>query len=89
MDMIFWRKTRKSERTTTSRILWKNLYGEAAETFRTRVAERVAAEVENIIQYDADKWWKCLAHAIREVGKEALGVMAGGAFSALGFRFLS
>ncbi|GKB67324.1 protein kinase, ATP binding site-containing protein [Tanacetum coccineum] len=40
------RRPRSSERSVKPRILWKNLYGEAAEAFRARVIEGSVADAE-------------------------------------------
>nr|GFA08391.1 retrovirus-related Pol polyprotein LINE-1 [Tanacetum cinerariifolium] len=60
-----------------SKILWKNLHGEAAEAFRARVTEGVTLEIEGRIVADVEQMWNRLANTIREVAKEALGLVTG------------
>ncbi|XP_071718054.1 uncharacterized protein [Rutidosis leptorrhynchoides] len=59
------------------RILWKNLNGEKAETFRANVVERMGAELKNAAFIDADQMWNNLASTIRGVAKESLRVAVG------------
>ncbi|XP_071714629.1 uncharacterized protein [Rutidosis leptorrhynchoides] len=77
MDLVLRRRVTMSARPVQPTILWKKLNGEKAETFKTLVVERVVAEVEMASHEDADQMWNCLASAIREAAKEALGVSVG------------
>ncbi|XP_071719227.1 uncharacterized protein [Rutidosis leptorrhynchoides] len=77
MDLVLQRRATKSVRQVQPKILWKKLNGEKAETFKTSVVGRVDAELEMVSNDDADQMWKYLASTIREVAKEALGVVVG------------
>ncbi|GJV15561.1 retrovirus-related pol polyprotein LINE-1 [Tanacetum coccineum] len=76
LDIHIKRRPRSTERAVKPRILWKNLYGEAAEDFRARVIEGVTSEEEDRL-VDAEQMWNRLANMIREAAKETLGVVAG------------
>ncbi|GKD30210.1 hypothetical protein Tco_1240988 [Tanacetum coccineum] len=73
LDIHIKRRPRSTERAVKPRILWKNLYGEAAEDFRARVIEGVTSEEENRL-VDAEQMCNKLANMIREAAKETLGV---------------
>ncbi|XP_071713470.1 uncharacterized protein [Rutidosis leptorrhynchoides] len=77
MDLVLQRRVTMSVRPVQPTILWKKLNGEKTETFKTLVVERVEAEAEKVSHEDADQMWNCLASAIREAAKEALGVAVG------------
>ncbi|GJY75806.1 hypothetical protein Tco_0480922 [Tanacetum coccineum] len=77
LDIHIKRRPRSSERSVKPRILWKNLYGEAAEAFRARVIEGVTPEEEDGSVADAEQMWNRLVNTIREAAKETLGVVAG------------
>ncbi|GJW50259.1 retrovirus-related pol polyprotein LINE-1, partial [Tanacetum coccineum] len=47
LDIHIKRRPRSTERAVKPRILWKNLYGEAAEDFRARVIEGVTSKEED------------------------------------------
>ncbi|GJU94647.1 hypothetical protein Tco_1319403 [Tanacetum coccineum] len=74
-----------TERAVKPRILWENLYGEAAEDFRARVIEGVTSEEEDRL-VDAEQMWNRLANMIREAAKETLGVVAGTLRTCIGRR---
>ncbi|GJZ16969.1 retrovirus-related pol polyprotein LINE-1 [Tanacetum coccineum] len=76
-DIHIKRRPCSSERSVKPRILWKNLYGEAAEDFRARVIEGVTPEEEDGSVANAEQMWNRLANTIREAAKETLGVVAG------------
>ncbi|GJT07059.1 retrovirus-related pol polyprotein LINE-1, partial [Tanacetum coccineum] len=60
LDIYIKRRPRSSERSVKPRILWKNLYGEAAEAFRARVIEGVTLEEGDGSVADAEQmesWW--------------------------------
>ncbi|XP_071709150.1 uncharacterized protein [Rutidosis leptorrhynchoides] len=71
------RVNRRASEVQPPRILWKNLNGEKAETFRANVVERMGAELKNAAFIDADQMWNNLASTIRGVAKESLGVAVG------------
>ncbi|GKB64329.1 retrovirus-related pol polyprotein LINE-1, partial [Tanacetum coccineum] len=56
------------------RILWKNLKGEAVETFRATVVERLAALEEVMSASGADQMWNTIARVMKDAAKESLGV---------------
>ncbi|GKD23608.1 hypothetical protein Tco_1225311, partial [Tanacetum coccineum] len=66
--------TEASEMVVEPRILWKNLHGEAAEAFRTRVTEGVTHELGGRTTTNAEQMWNRLANTIRGAAKETLGV---------------
>ncbi|GJX23374.1 hypothetical protein Tco_0227819 [Tanacetum coccineum] len=59
------------------RILWKNLNGDAAEAFRSRVSEGVSAQIEAISASDANSMWNFLASIIRDAAKDSFGEALG------------
>ncbi|XP_071699493.1 uncharacterized protein [Rutidosis leptorrhynchoides] len=67
----------RGARVVQHRILWKNLHGAKAETFRANVADRLSVEGDNVAPTDVDQIWNRMAFTIREVAKEALGVASG------------
>ncbi|XP_071687583.1 uncharacterized protein [Rutidosis leptorrhynchoides] len=77
MDLVLQRRATKRVRQVQSKILWKKLNGEKAETFKTSVVDRVDAGLETVSNDDADQMWNCLSTTIREVAKETLGVAVG------------
>ncbi|GKF24606.1 retrovirus-related pol polyprotein LINE-1, partial [Tanacetum coccineum] len=68
------RRRRRREATRRPRILWKNLQGEAVETFRAIMSEKLTAFEEDMSAHNADQMWNTLASVIRDVAKESLGV---------------
>ncbi|GKC96791.1 hypothetical protein Tco_1162233 [Tanacetum coccineum] len=58
------------------RILWKNLYGEATESFRAKVTDGVTTQVEDRTVANAKKMWNILTQTIREAAKETSRVIA-------------
>ncbi|XP_071687270.1 uncharacterized protein [Rutidosis leptorrhynchoides] len=77
MDLGTHGRVNRRARAIQPRILWKNLNGAKAETFRANVVERVGAETKNVDFIDADQMWNSLASTIRGVAKESLGVAVG------------
>ncbi|GJY05232.1 leucine--tRNA ligase [Tanacetum coccineum] len=77
LDIHIKRRPCSSKRSVKPRILWKNLYGEAAEAFRARVIEGVTLEEGDGSVADAEQMWNTLANTIREAAKETLEVVAG------------
>nr|GEU93060.1 hypothetical protein [Tanacetum cinerariifolium] len=61
-----WRR----EGSVLLRILWKNLNGDASETFRTRVAEGATIQEKVISSSDADYMWNTLARIIKNAVKQ-------------------
>nr|GEW55861.1 retrovirus-related Pol polyprotein LINE-1 [Tanacetum cinerariifolium] len=55
VDVLFERRRHMREATRKLRILWKNLKGEAVETFRATVVERLAALEEVMSASGADE----------------------------------
>ncbi|XP_071726967.1 uncharacterized protein [Rutidosis leptorrhynchoides] len=68
------RRVTRCVRPVQPKILWKNLNGVKAETFKALVMERVEVGVDTVNHGDADQMWNSLASTIRDVAKEALGV---------------
>ncbi|XP_071727503.1 uncharacterized protein [Rutidosis leptorrhynchoides] len=77
MDLEIQRRTNRSVRAILPRILWKNLSGDKAESFRAKVVERVDEEIYNVSHVDMDRMWNSLASTIRGVAKESLGEIVG------------
>nr|GEY85399.1 hypothetical protein [Tanacetum cinerariifolium] len=76
LDIHIKRRQRSTKRAVKPRILWKNLYGEAAEAFRARVIERISPKEEDRSVADAEQRWNRLVNTIREAAKETLGVVS-------------
>nr|GEY73509.1 hypothetical protein [Tanacetum cinerariifolium] len=72
MDVLLERLRHRREATGRPRILWKNLNGEAIETFRATVVERLA--VEDMSASNADQIWNTLACVMKDAAKDSLGV---------------
>ncbi|GJR56637.1 ataxia telangiectasia mutated family protein [Tanacetum coccineum] len=86
LDINIKRRPRSTKMAVKPRILWKNLHGEAAEAFRTRVTEGVTPELGGRTTTDAEQMWNRLANTIREAAKETLGVVAGASRTHIGRR---
>nr|XP_043639668.1 uncharacterized protein LOC122610773 [Erigeron canadensis] len=69
LDLFLSRRATKTEKAVRPRILWKNLMGEAAETFRSTTSARFSLEIQNGEHMDADQLWTYLAKAKKEVKK--------------------
>ncbi|PWA75129.1 hypothetical protein CTI12_AA244270 [Artemisia annua] len=54
-----------------------NLNGEAAESFRGKVLERLSTQLEDMTSRDADQVWNTLAGIIKDAAKDCLGVASG------------
>ncbi|GJR12096.1 hypothetical protein Tco_0794748 [Tanacetum coccineum] len=65
------------EGSALSRILWKNIIGDATEAFRSRVAVGVSTQLEALAACDADSMWNTLASIIKDTAKDTLGVAIG------------
>nr|GEV81144.1 hypothetical protein [Tanacetum cinerariifolium] len=70
----FERRRHRREATGRPRILWKNLKGEAIETFRTTVVERLMALEEVMSASGVEQMWNTLACVMKHVAKKSLGV---------------
>ncbi|XP_071739170.1 uncharacterized protein [Rutidosis leptorrhynchoides] len=77
MDLVTRGRVGRRTRVVQHRILWKNLHGAKAETFRATVANRLSVEGDNVAHTNVDQIWNRMAYTIREVAKEALGVTLG------------
>ncbi|GKF38235.1 retrovirus-related pol polyprotein LINE-1, partial [Tanacetum coccineum] len=69
------RRRRRREATGRPRILWKNLKGEAVETFRATVSEKLSA-LEDMYARNANQMWKTLASVMMRiliVGEKSIG----------------
>ncbi|XP_071695785.1 uncharacterized protein [Rutidosis leptorrhynchoides] len=77
MDLVIRGRVGRRARVVQHRILWKNLHGAKAETFRATVTDRLSVEGDNVAPTDVDQLWNRMASTIREVAKEALGVALG------------
>ncbi|GKC01325.1 ubiquinol oxidase, mitochondrial-like protein, partial [Tanacetum coccineum] len=86
LDINIKRRPRSTKMAVKPRILWKNLHGEAAEAFRTRVTEGVTPEVGGRTTTDAEQMWNRLANTIREAAKETLRVVGGASRTYIGQR---
>nr|XP_043614584.1 uncharacterized protein LOC122586666 [Erigeron canadensis] len=67
----------KTEKAVRPRTPWKNLMGEAAETFRSTTSARFSLEIQNGEHMDADQLWTHLAKGMRETAKAVLGETRG------------
>ncbi|GJW91913.1 retrovirus-related pol polyprotein LINE-1 [Tanacetum coccineum] len=74
VDVLLGRRRRRREAIGRPRILWKNLKGEAVETFRATVSEKLLALEEDMSASNVNQMWKTLASVIRDVAKDSLGV---------------
>nr|GEX30209.1 hypothetical protein [Tanacetum cinerariifolium] len=72
VDVLLERLRHKREATGRPRILWKNLNGEAVETFRAIVFERLV--VEDMSASYADQMWNTFACVMKDAAKDSLGV---------------
>ncbi|GJS91806.1 retrovirus-related pol polyprotein LINE-1, partial [Tanacetum coccineum] len=72
VDVLLERLRHRREETGRPRILWKNLNGEAVETFRAIVSEKLA--VEDMSASNADQMWNTLARVMKDAAKDSLGV---------------
>ncbi|GKC61423.1 hypothetical protein Tco_1089021, partial [Tanacetum coccineum] len=74
VDLLFERKQHRREVTERPKIPWLNLKGEAVETFRATVFEKLSALEEDMSARNADQMWNTSAGSIRDVTKDSLGV---------------
>nr|GEW87802.1 hypothetical protein [Tanacetum cinerariifolium] len=71
VDVLLERLRHRREAVEGPRILWKNLNGEAVETFRATVFERLA--VEDMSASNADQMWNTPARVMKDAAKDSLG----------------
>ncbi|GJW58457.1 hypothetical protein Tco_0105188 [Tanacetum coccineum] len=60
LDIHIKKRPRSTKMAIITRILWKNLYGEAAKAFRVKVIEGVTPEVEGTSRTHIgrkESWW--------------------------------
>ncbi|XP_071704211.1 uncharacterized protein [Rutidosis leptorrhynchoides] len=69
MDLVTQGRVGRRVKAVQPRILWKNLYGANAETFRVTVTDRLSVEGNNVALTNADQMWNHMASTIRECGK--------------------
>ncbi|GJV97158.1 hypothetical protein Tco_1548735 [Tanacetum coccineum] len=74
VDVFFKTQRHRRELTGRRRIMWKNLKGEAVETFRASVIEKLVAFEEDMRASNANQMWNTLACAIKDAAKDSLGV---------------
>nr|GEV28415.1 hypothetical protein [Tanacetum cinerariifolium] len=72
VDVLLERLRHRREATRRPRILWKNLNGEAIETFRATVSKRLA--VEDMSPSNTDQMWNTLARVMKDAVEDSLGV---------------
>nr|GEY68845.1 hypothetical protein [Tanacetum cinerariifolium] len=77
LDILFKSVQPRMDGSPLSRILWKNLSGDATEAFRSKVAEGVSTRVETLVACDADSMWNAVASIIKDAAKDTLGVAIG------------
>ncbi|XP_071687066.1 uncharacterized protein [Rutidosis leptorrhynchoides] len=77
MDLVTRGRVGRRARVVQPRILWKNLYGVNAETFRANVVDRLSVEGDNVAPNDANQIWNRMASNTRDVAKETLGMAIG------------
>nr|GEX63363.1 hypothetical protein [Tanacetum cinerariifolium] len=70
--VLLERLRHRREATGRPRILCKNLNGEAVETFRATIFERLA--VEDMSASNVDQMWNTLACVMKDAAKDSLGV---------------
>nr|GEU47927.1 retrovirus-related Pol polyprotein LINE-1 [Tanacetum cinerariifolium] len=73
---IGMKKGRRHKREAIGRpmILWKNLKGEAVETFRANVFEKLSALEDVMSARNTNQMWNTFAGVIKDVAKDSLGV---------------
>ncbi|GJX12542.1 aminopeptidase M1 [Tanacetum coccineum] len=76
LDVLFERQRHRREATGRARILWKNLKGDVAETFKATVLEKLSALEEDMSTSSAEQMWNTLAHTIKDVARDSLGVVS-------------
>ncbi|GJX46043.1 retrovirus-related pol polyprotein LINE-1 [Tanacetum coccineum] len=74
LDVLFERQRQRRAGTERPRILWKNLNGDAVETFRATVSEKLSTLGEDLSASDANQMWNTLACCIKDAAKDSVGV---------------
>ncbi|GKD32808.1 ataxia telangiectasia mutated family protein, partial [Tanacetum coccineum] len=74
LDVLFKKQRQRRAGTKRPRILWKNLNGDAVETFRATVSEKLSTLGEDLSVSDADQMWNTLARCIKDATKDSVGV---------------
>nr|GEW24740.1 retrovirus-related Pol polyprotein LINE-1 [Tanacetum cinerariifolium] len=72
MDVRLELLQQRREVTGRPRILWKNLNGEAVETFRAIVSEKLV--MKDMSASNADQMWNTLAWVMKDAAKDSLGL---------------
>nr|GEY31792.1 hypothetical protein [Tanacetum cinerariifolium] len=72
VDVLFEKRRHKSEATGRPRILLKNLKGEAVETFRANVFEKLSALEDVMSARNVDQMWNTFADVIKDVERDSL-----------------
>ncbi|GJV09945.1 retrovirus-related pol polyprotein LINE-1 [Tanacetum coccineum] len=75
LDVLFERQRQMRAESGRTRILWKNLNGEAVGTFRATVSQKLSTFGEDMSASDADQMWNTLDRCIKEAAKDSLGVL--------------
>lgn len=73
MDICMRRRVMSDFKEATPRILWKNLKGDKLKIFR----ERIGLERNSLHEEDVNQMWNHVAHKIRNVARDMLGVSSG------------
>ncbi|GJX85065.1 hypothetical protein Tco_0335839 [Tanacetum coccineum] len=76
LDVLLERQRHRREATGRARILWKNLEGDVAETFKATISEKLLALEEDMSTSSAEQMWNTLAHTIKDVARDSLGVVS-------------
>ncbi|GJR32479.1 retrovirus-related pol polyprotein LINE-1 [Tanacetum coccineum] len=72
LDVLFERQRQMRAESGRTRILWKNLNGEAVGTFRATVSQKLSTFGEDMSASDADQMWNTLDRCIKEAAKDLL-----------------
>ncbi|GJS10701.1 aminopeptidase M1 [Tanacetum coccineum] len=76
LDVLFERQRHRREATGRARILWKNLKGDMAKTFKATVSEKLLALEEDMSTGSDEHMLNTLAHTINDVARDSLGVVS-------------
>ncbi|GJW32833.1 retrovirus-related pol polyprotein LINE-1 [Tanacetum coccineum] len=74
LDVLFERQRQRRAETERPRILWKNLNGDAVETFRATFFEKLSTLWEDMATSDADQMWNTLSRSIKDAEKDFVDV---------------
>nr|GEU61015.1 cleavage/polyadenylation specificity factor, 25kDa subunit [Tanacetum cinerariifolium] len=72
VDVLLERLQHRRDVFGRTRIWWKNLNGEAVETFRAIVSEKLV--MEDMSASNADQMWNTLACVMKDAAKDSLGL---------------